>query len=340
MPTTKPNNTADDNPLAGCQAWLITDGKMGSDRQAEGVATALGMAAQLKHVAPRGVFRLMAPFGPPDPRDRFAKPGGQFAPPWPDIAIAIGRRSAPYLRALKNASPSTFTVILLDPRAGLGIADLIWVPEHDTLRGPNVMTTPTSPHPFTPERLRQLRASMSDDIAALPYPRIAVLLGGRNGSYRYTDAEHAAVQTALKSLADWVKPSFMISDSRRTHPELLEAVLFATEGSPRLVNDGNPNRYPEFLAHADRIIVTADSVNMTGEAAATGTPVYVFTPEGGRAKFQRFHAVLAAHGATKPLAAALEDFSGWSYPPIDSTGAIASQIAQRFKAHRLKLDAA
>ena len=38
---------------------------------------------------------------------------------------------------------------------------------------------------------------------------------------------------------------------------------------------------PSFLAHADAFVVTADSVNMAGEAAATGKPIYIFEPSGG-----------------------------------------------------------
>ena len=34
-------------------------------------------------------------------------------------------------------------------------------------------------------------------------------------------------------------------------------------------------------ANADAILVTADSVNMASEAAATGAPVHVFWPGGG-----------------------------------------------------------
>ena len=73
----------------------------------------------------------------------------------------------------------------------------------------------------------------------------------------------------------------MITPSRRTHQRLIAAVDAATAGAPRILWDGTgDNPYPDFLAHADALIVTADSVNMTGEACATGRPVYVFEPSG------------------------------------------------------------
>ncbi|MFX8871944.1 ELM1/GtrOC1 family putative glycosyltransferase, partial [Acinetobacter baumannii] len=83
----------------------------------------------------------------------------------------------------------------------------------------------------------------------------------------------------------------MVTPSRRTHKGLIQAVETATAGTPRIIWDQTgENPYPQFLAQADMLVVTADSVNMCGEACATGKPVYVFTPSGGSAKFARFHA--------------------------------------------------
>jgi mitochondrial fission protein ELM1 len=36
----------------------------------------------------------------------------------------------------------------MDPRTGTNSADLIWVPEHDRRRGPNVLSTLTAPHRY------------------------------------------------------------------------------------------------------------------------------------------------------------------------------------------------
>ena len=158
-------------PLAGRRAWIITDGKAGMEVQARGVADALGVTYEMKTVAPRGVYRALAPWGPVAPAERMGEPGSAFGPPWPDIAIATGRASIPYVRRLRRlAGPATFTVVLQDPKTGPGTADLIWVPAHDRRRGTNVLTTLTSPHSFTGQRLADLRASPPPVIAALPAP--------------------------------------------------------------------------------------------------------------------------------------------------------------------------
>ena len=319
-------------PLAGQSAWLITDGKIGMDVQARGVADALGLDYVIKHVDPQGVWKFAAPWGPVGPEVKFGQPDSAFAPPWPAFAIATGRASIPYIRALRRrAGAQTYRVVLQDPKTGANTADLIWVPEHDRRRGANVLTTPTAPHSFTPERLAELRRELPAAIAALPGPRVAVILGGKNGIYQFTDADDDRLQRALAAFGR-LGASFMVTPSRRSHQRLIRAVDQATARSPRILWDGGgDNPYPAFLAHADALVVTADSVNMTGEACATGRPVYVFTPSGGSAKFNRFHEALRRHGATRPLPDAAETLEGWSYPPLDSARTIAAEIERRWQ---------
>lgn len=322
--------------LPGVRAWVITDGKTGSVSQATGIAQALDLDFRHIPVAPSGLYKLIAPFGPVDPSARFGASDSPFAPPWPDIALAIGRRSIPYLRAVKRQSPSSFCVVLLDPRGGTGFADLIWVPEHDRLRGPRVITTPTAPHGFSASRLAAERAAPRDDIVALPKPRVAVMLGGRNAVYRFSDDDHNRFARALASFARR-GASFMVTASRRTHQELLEAARRATSDAPHIVfENGDDNPYAQFLSLADTIIVTGDSVSMTAEAAATGAPVFVFHPSQGSRKFARFHRALEAAGVARALETASADVPVWSYPPVDATRTIASEIARRFNASRVR----
>lgn len=318
-------------PLRGAPAWIITDGKAGMDVQARGVADALGLAYVMKRVEPRGIFRLTAPWGPVARREGIGRAGSQFAPPWPKVVIATGRASIPYVRAVKrHAGPATYTVVLQDPKTGPATADLIWVPAHDRRRGPNVLTTLTAPHSYSPARLAALRADLPAEITACGAPRIAVILGGKNGVYKFTEADDDRLERALRVLGAH-GASFLITSSRRTHKRLITKVLAATEGLPRIVWTGEgPNPYPNFLAAADALIVTADSVNMTGEACATGRPVYVFHPSGGSDKFRRFHAALEAHGATRPLPDPIDRLETWTYSTLDSAAMIAHEIEARY----------
>jgi mitochondrial fission protein ELM1 len=299
--------------------------------QVAGVARALRTNTVVKRVAPRGPWRWLAPWAPVDPAERFGKPSSQFSPPWPEIALATGRLSIPALRALRKVSPETFTVVIQDPRTGPETADLIAVPAHDKLTGENVMHTLTAPHGFSPARLDKLRAHPPAEIAALPAPRAVVVLGGPNAVYRYSDGAIRSLAGALASMAT-LGASFLITASRRTPPALLDAVLEATAVAPRIVWSGaGENPYERFLACGDLFVVTADSVNMTGEACATGRPVYVFEPDGGSAKFERFHETLRRYGATRKLPLRFSQLESWRYTPLDSATEIAREIERRWK---------
>lgn len=327
--------------VRGRSGWIISDGKAGNDAQTRGVFDALELSYEVKRVDPTGLWRLLGPWGPVSPAERFGTERSQFRPPWPDFAIAAGRLTTPYIRRLKqSAGRHTYTVILLDPKVGTGAADLFWVPEHDRLRGPNVITTLTAPHSYTPRRLAELRRAMPADIAALPAPRVAVALGGPDGNYRYTPEAVARLVSALQSLQP-MGAGLMITPSRRTPAEVADLVRSATEGTPRLFWSGEgDNPYPHFLAHADAFIAPADSVNMVGEACATGKPVYVFEPEGGSPKRSRFHEALRRHGATRPLPEVLERLEAWSYAPLNSAETIAAEVARRWTKRTQMLGAA
>ncbi len=165
------------------------------------------------------------------------------------------------------------------------------------------------------------------------------MLGGKNSVYKFRDEDDARLMRALTSLGA-LGASFLITPSRRTHARLLNVVEQATRDFPRILWDGNgANPYGDFLAHADLLVVTADSVNMTGEASATGRPVLVFTPSGGSAKFRRFHAALEARGATRPLPEQLEAIPDWRYEPLQSADEIAREIERRWHARAGMLQA-
>lgn len=310
---------------------MISDGRAGNIAQLRGVALALGLEARQIDVSPTGLWKTFAPWAPVAPSERLGKQDGIFCPPWPDIAMATGRASIPYIRALKRlAGPETFTLVLQDPKSGPATADMIWVPAHDKRRGGNVFTTLTSPHAYTPSRIDALRGSLSADILALPAPRVLVSLGGRNKVYRFSDEDHRRLASGLKSLAE-LGASFMMTASRRSHPELIAAARSAIEDAPRIFWDGSgENPYPQFLAAADVLVVTGDSVNMCGEACATGRPVLVFHPSGGSAKFDRFHKALETQGAVRPMPEVFDAIPVWTYRPLQSAQRIAVEVQRRY----------
>jgi uncharacterized protein len=317
------------------RAWVLTDGKAGDEGQCLGLAEALGLAPEIRRIAPRPAFAWAMPWGAIDPKDAPGRPGSPIAGPFPDLVIASGRRSAPYLRAVKRASGGrTFTVFLKDPRSGTRTADLIWVPEHDRLRGENVVVTLTPPHRVSPPRLAAARRSPDPRLAALPSPRVAVLAGGPSRHHRFPDADVARFMTDLARLGE-SGATLMVTASRRSPPALRAALQDLVARNGGFIWDGaGENPYLALLALADVVVVTADSYNMAGEAAATGAPILVFEPSGGHPKLTAFFKGLERHGAVKPFAGRLE---AWTYEPLDATPIIAEAVRSGLARHRRAL---
>jgi mitochondrial fission protein ELM1 len=315
--------------VAGARVWVITDGKMGDLAQCLGVAERLGLVAESRVVKPRAPFALAMPWGPIDPAEAPAKPGSPLAPPFPEIAIASGRRAAPYLRHLKRASRGeTLTLFLKDARAGAGIADLVWVPEHDRLRGANVITTLTSPHRISPERLAAAAAQpapWSED----QRPVLALLIGGESKDFRFTAEDIARLAEGLRAIA--AQGYHLVgTPSRRTSADLRAGLVKVIAETGGWFWDGQgENPYLALLAKASSILVTAESVNMAGEAAATGKPVLFFRPTGSSRKIDQFLRGLEAHGAARLFQGRPETLS---YEPLDSTPLIARHLASLYRA--------
>jgi mitochondrial fission protein ELM1 len=313
----------------GTTAWVLSDGKIGDEVQCFGIAEALGLSPERHLIEPRAPWRWFAPYAPVTPRDTALRPDSPIAPPFPNILFAAGRQTVPYLRRVREQSRGrTFTVFIKDPYTGPGTADVIWVPEHDSLRGRNVIAT-TTPANRIGRVLDVLRtAAPGPRIAALPRPRVALILGGNSVNHRFSSTDCTRIIDIARTV---LRGNFglMISASRRTPPALIAQFLALLANDSRaFVWDGSDeNPYSHILAYADHIIVTADSVNMVGEAVATGVPVHIYEPSGGHRKITAYIDRLIALGAVRRWNGRLES---WRYAPIDSTPVIAGAIAQKY----------
>ena len=294
---------------------------MGS--QVEGLAEALGWPFEGLVVRVREPWSWLAAHRQPPGLLRYGLQR-KLAPPWPDILITCGRRSAAVSVAVRRAAGGgTFTVHVQDPRAPPRHFDLVVPPGHDELSGPNVLTTRAAPHRVTPEMLAAAAVEWESRLGNL---NVAVLLGGSTRSHRFTREIVAELADGLANLDGPIA----VTPSRRTEPEVV-AALKTRLPDARFWDGSGDNPYLGMLALARHIVVTEDSVSMTSEAISTGKPVYAARMAGGNRRLARFQARLMEDGVLRPFEGRLEE---WHYEPVNETPRIAAEIRRRVEAGR------
>ena len=297
--------------------WVLHDGKAGMASQAVGLAEAAGFPFIEKRLAIRFPWACLPPRLWLLPFNALGNTGTRLAPPWPDLVIACGRNTAMPALAIRRASEMrTIAAQIQNPGVGCAEFDLLVVPEHDRLDGPQVIVTRGAVHRVTPARLAAERRRFPA-LAAMPRPILSVLIGGTNKAYRLTPQRLSEIVDALAAILRDGGGSVLLTPSRRTAAAELALLRQRLAGFSAAIWDGSgENPYFAYLALADALLVTADSVSMISEAAATGKPVHILALDGGNAKFDRFHAAMRKAGITRPFVGRIES---WTYPVPDDT---------------------
>ena len=321
--------------------WAVSDGRAGIENQVIGLAEAVARQHKatiaIKRVGWTGRTGRLPWWANILPRRRLT-PESDIVPPWPDICIPAGRATLPLsIRMRRWSEGRSLVVQIQDPRAPPQLFDLVAPPKHDRLSGDNVFPITGSPHRVTAARLQREYARFAAEIEALPRPRVAALIGGRSKAFDLTPERAAAIAHEIQLPLEQEGGSLLMTFSRRT-PDPARALLTARlKHLPGAIWDGEgENPYFAFLAAADFILVTEDSINMAAEAAATGKPVFIVKLEGHSLKFRLFHEALEQQGAARPFGGA---FHGWTYAPLTETDRLAAEVLRRF-AEKTAADAA
>ncbi|TAL02934.1 MAG: nucleoside-diphosphate sugar epimerase [Rhodospirillaceae bacterium] len=316
--------------------WVLTDDRPGTATQALAVAERLGRPFIEKRLRYDGLAKLPnalrgASLLGIDDASREA-----LIPPWPDLVIGAGRRCAPVARWIKHQGaqvaghPVILVQVMHPGRAGAADFDLIALPRHDcTTPGgdaANVLRVTGAPNRITADGLVQARAKWEPVLAGLQRPRIALLVGGATNRRPFPTATAADLGRRVAAMARAAGGSIMLATSRRTGKPA-EAALTETVPEPRSVffwGQGGENPYLGFLAFADAVVVTGDSVSMCSEACATGKPVFIAAPVDITApKHRRLHQELYAAGYARPLDGT---YATWTYAPLNAAAEIAAAV--------------
>ena len=320
-------------------AWLLIDDRKGSAGQIRGVGMYLAdkgyqiIEKKIEYTpfsALPNCFRGRSLIG----ISQSSKAG--ISSDFPDVVLSGSRRSAPVARWIKKHSHNHSKIVqLLYPGMfGHKDFDLIVIPEHDRgkISGDTVLFITGSPHRITPESLSAAQAQWQDTFASLPRPLTAVIIGGKIKGKGFSSDDALAFGQAIKNFHQSRGGSLLITDSRRTGIEGEQIILQQLSSIPAytyLIGDNKPNPYMGYLACAEYILVSGDSVSMCCEACGTGKPVYIFSRRDWLTpKHHRFVDSLVSGG----YAAALETDSSDFKPrlTLNPAAKIASEIDNLF----------
>jgi mitochondrial fission protein ELM1 len=299
---------------------VLADPRPGTANQALGIAERLGVPFRVVPLRWGALARVPWPWPTLAGLDAAAR--ARLVPPWPRLTISAGRRSAPV--ALWLGQRGVRTVHAMRPGFGATRFDLLVLGRHDRPRpAANVIEIVSACHRVSSAVLTQARSDWAA-LAALPSPRVAVLVGGpvrAEGLDRKTAA--GLIPRVLQRFPD---ASLLVTTSRRTGAEATALIAETLAGRPHRLfrwGDAGPNPYLGYLALADAIVVTGDSASMLAEAAATTAPVFVATRERGR--HERMIASLIAAGRVR----ALEELAPPTITPLDEAERVAAAIRAR-----------
>ncbi len=266
---------------ASAKTWLLSSEKLGDTAQARLIANALGWSTTEMDMVVRERFRTAKPAMRPSLEHIDPASADQLRPPWPELAIAAGRRMAMVLLWIKAQSGGRTRVVYLGrPQRHLERFDLVIAPSQFRVpSAPNVM-----PLAYPLVRVEQGALACAAQawqarLAGLPKPLFVLLVGGPQRVLRFDKALALDLLERTAAMARAASGSLYVSTSRRTPPDIADALARAVPSEAqfhRWTPEAQENPYLGLLAHGDVFVVTGDSISMLVEVAGLGRPLAIY----------------------------------------------------------------
>lgn len=315
--------------------WILLDNRIGSRHQAEGIANYLD-SSKFEIINKEITYTRWAAL-PNIIRGRTLigltkKSQQSLLAPFPDIVLSASRRTAPVARWIKKQNPQTQLVQLLHiGKYGAKDFTFIFTPEHDKHKytAPNIQYTLGSPHAITEEKLQAAKLIWQSKFSTLPHPITALIIGGAIKKSSFSSDNAKLLADTTKKIKETDGGSLLITTSRRTGKaaeEIIMQELYSIPHYAYLWGDKSENPYLGFLACADNLIVTGDSVSMCCEATAAHKPLQIFTGKNWLTpKHLRFVDSLYAAGYASPLSTS--NTANPLLPPLNVAKELAEKIS-------------
>ncbi len=307
------------------KALLLTQGMHGMVSQVEGLARALGVDYKHQSIKLKSFWNFIPPKLTPISENLVKE---KFVCDC-KLIISCGRKSViPSVALKKRLGKEIFTIHIQDPKVSFKHFDLIISPEHDSIKGDNVITTKGAIHYLTKKEIRDNLNYL--DIKNEKRKLVSFIIGGPNKYYNYSDQSIHNLFTKIKTLFTPDKYKIMIIPSYRTPEKIIKKAYDTFNFNHLVVKKVDKKAYLSALALADISVVTCDSTSMISEAAITGKPVYIAMMKANKknTRFKKFYTLLTELGITRELKDSVDD---WSYESLNEANKIAPLIKSRMK---------
>ena len=307
---------------------LLTEGMHGMISQVEGLAKALNLDFIHEKIELNNFWKLFPPKLTPVQDFVFKnKINNEF-----DIVISCGRKSViPSIYLKKKLKNKIINIHIQEPKVSLDNFDFVVAPEHDGLKGSNVLSSKGAVHYLTNSELDENENYLKSRIST-EKKIVTLILGGPTKYYDYNDQ-------VINNLFSKIEQNFLKNNyqlilvpSMRTPQYIIEKAMSFFDKDQIVIPNVDKKAYLSSLKISDHIVVTCDSTSMISEAAITGKPIYVAQMPAikNNQRFKSFFNLFESLNIIKELNNSVES---WTYTKLDETNKIAEQIKEKIKQH-------
>jgi len=304
---------------------LLTQGMHGMISQVEGLAKALDIDFTHHTVELNNFWKMVPPKITPISQSVYKKIDHDNF----DIIISCGRKSVIPSIHLKNSSnKKIFNIHIQDPKVDLKHFDFIVAPEHDAMKGQNVISTRGAIHYLTENEINENKDYLNSFIKKDERKIWTLIMGGPTKYYDYSSKNINNIFKKINELSKIHNFQLVVIPSMRTPINITHYAKEYFGEDHTVIMDVDKKAYLSALAIAQNIIVTCDSSSMISEAALTGKPIYIASilPKKKDKRFQRFRNLFRELNITRNLG---EEIKDWNYQKLDETNRVANIIKQK-----------
>ena len=304
---------------------LLTEGMHGMISQVEGLAKALDIDFIHEKIELNNFWKIIPPSLTPAKSFVFKnKIDKNF-----NIVISCGRKSViPSIYLKKKYKNKILNIHIQDPKVSPDNFDYIVVPEHDQLKGNNVLTTKGAIHYLRNDELNENENYLKPKIVKEKI--VSLITGGPNKYYDYNNKSLDDIFLKIKN--NFINKGYQLIfiPSMRTPENIIYKARDYFGENQIIITKVDKKAYLSSLKLADHIVVTCDSTSMISEAAMTGKPIYVaqMKPNRNNLRFRKFFELFKSLDIIRDLENSVEE---WNYKKLNETDRISSYIKDQFK---------